>query len=90
MEANTALASGNFQNGGNIMPNLDFQEQLALQWMYNTIGTETGDIRRPMWTYRRPEIVECSLEKIPNFHRKLLASRGNNNIPNQNYQKQCY
>ena len=31
MEANTALASGNFQNGGNIMPNLDFQEQLALQ-----------------------------------------------------------
>ena len=48
MEANTALASGHFQNGGNIMPNLDFQEQLALQLMYNTIGTETGNIVRPM------------------------------------------
>ena len=30
-EVNTALASGHFQNGGNIMPTLAFWRQLAIQ-----------------------------------------------------------
>ena len=32
-EVNTALASRHFQNGGDIMPNLSFQGQLAMQCM---------------------------------------------------------
>ena len=78
-EVNTALVSGYFQNGGNIMPTLDFWRQLALQFMENTIGTEPGDIGRPMWVCRKPEIVEFKLEKVPNYHGKWLASEKNQN-----------
>ena len=52
-------------NGGNITPNLAFRRHLALQCMYNTIGTDTGNIGRPVRAYRRPQIVEINLEKVP-------------------------
>ena len=57
-EVNTALASGHFQNGGNIMPNLAFLIQLALHCMENTIGTYPDDIGSPMGACRRPQIME--------------------------------
>ena len=56
-EVNTALASGHFQNGGNIMLNLDFWGQLEIHCMENTIGTDTGDVGSPMRDYRIPQIV---------------------------------
>ena len=77
MEVITALASGNFQNGGNIMPTLDFWRHLAIQCMENTIGTEPGDIGRPMWAFRRPQTVKYNMEKVANYHRKWLASEKN-------------
>ena len=40
MEVNTELLSGDFQNGGNIMPTLAFLRQLAIQCMENTIGID--------------------------------------------------
>ena len=64
MEANTALASVHLENGGNIMPTLDFRRQLTLQCMENTIGKEPGDIGRPIWACIRPQIVQCNLEKV--------------------------
>ena len=79
-EVNTTLASGHFQNGGDIMPNLDLGGHLAIQCMINNFGTEPGDIGRPMWYYRRPQIVEYNLEKVPNYHRKWLASEKNQNV----------
>ena len=45
---NTALASGHFQNGDNIMPTLDFWRQLAMQCMENTIVTDPSDTGRPI------------------------------------------
>ena len=57
-EVNAALSSGNFQNGGNIMPTLDFWRYLAIKCMKNTIGTEPGDIGRPIRACKRPQIVE--------------------------------
>ena len=56
-EVNTALASGHFQNGDNIMPTLDFWRQLVTQYMKNTIVTETDGIGRTIWYCRRPQIV---------------------------------
>ena len=38
------------------MPNLAFGRQLAIQCMKNTIGIEPGNIDRPMWECRRPQI----------------------------------
>ena len=71
---NTALASGHFQNGGNIMPTLDFWRHLAIQCMENTIGTEPGDIGMPMWDCRMPQIAGYKLEKVPNYRGKWLPS----------------
>ena len=73
-EANTALASGYFQDGGDIMTSLSFQRQLAIQCMENTTGTETGDIGRPMWACRIPQIVGCNQEKVPRYCGKWLPS----------------
>ena len=56
-EVNTALASGHFQNGGDIMPTLAFQSHLAMQCMGNTIGKGPGGIGRILWACRRPKIV---------------------------------
>ena len=67
MKANTALASSHTQNDGNIMPTLDFWRQLVIQCMENTIGTEPGDIGRLVPTFRRPQIVQYNLEKVPTY-----------------------
>ena len=79
-EVNIALASRNFQNGGNIMPDLSFQRQLAINYTENTIVINPGDIGRPMRSYKRPQIVECKLEKVPNYRKKWLPSAKNQNI----------
>ena len=73
-EVNTALASGHFQNGGDIMPTLDFWRQLVIKCMEDTIGTDPGDIGRPMWACIRPKIVEFHMEKVPNYRGKCLPS----------------
>ena len=67
------------------MPTLDFWRQVALQCMGNTIGTYPGDVGRPMRSYRRPQILEYNLDKVPNYRGKWLASGGGK----QKYQKQC-
>ena len=53
-EVNIALASGHFQNGGNIMPTLALWRQFAPLCMENNIGAWTGDILRPVQAIRRP------------------------------------
>ena len=54
-EVSTALASGNFQNCGDIMPTLDFWRQVAIQCMENAILIEPGNIGSPMKACRRPQ-----------------------------------
>ena len=76
-EVNTALASGHFQNGGNIMLTLDFWRQLVLQCMENTIGTDPGSVGRPIRACRRAQIVEYKPDNIPNYRGKWLASEKN-------------
>ena len=71
-EMNTVLASGHFQHGGNIMPTLNFQRQLAIHCMENITGTEPGDIGRHMWACRRQQTVEYHLEKEPNYRGKWI------------------
>ena len=84
-EVNTALASGHFQNGVDIMPTLAFRRQLAIQCMENAIGTEPGDIGRPVRACRRPQIVECKLEKVPNYSGKWwLPNEKNSKYPSRN------
>ena len=84
-EVNIALASRNFQNGGNIMPDLSFQRQLAINYMENTIVINPGDIGRPMRSYKRPQIVECKLEKVPNYSGKWwLPNEKNSKYPSRN------
>ena len=56
-EANTALASGHYQNGGDIMPTLDFWIHVVIQCMENTIETDPGDIGMPMRACVWPQIV---------------------------------
>ena len=73
-ELNTALASGNFQNGGNIMPTLYFWRQLDLKCMKNTIGTDPDDIDGPMRACKSLQIVKYKLENVPNYRGKWLAS----------------
>ena len=48
-----------------------------MQCMETNIETEPGDIDRPMWSCRRPHVVEFKLEKVPNYIRKWLASEKN-------------
>ena len=69
-EVNTALASGHFQNGGNIMTTLDFWSQLVIQYMINTNGTDPSYIGRPIFYYKRPHIVVCQIKKVSNYRRK--------------------
>ena len=68
-EVNTALEFGHSQNDGNIMPTLDFWRQLVIQCMENTIRTEPSDIDRPIPAFRRPQIVQYNLEKVPTYRR---------------------
>ena len=58
MDANTELGYGHLKIGGDVIPNLSFWSQLAIQCMENIIVTYPGDIGRTMWYYRRPQIVE--------------------------------
>ena len=83
-EANTALAFGKFQNSGNIMPNLDVRGKLAIQFMENTIVTETGDIGSPIRDCRRSQIVEFKLDKVLNYHRKWIASEKKSKYTSRN------
>ena len=69
---NRELASGHFQNGGDIMPTLDFGRQLEIQCMESTIETHPGDIGSTIWACRRPKIAEYNLEKVPNYFGKWL------------------
>ena len=59
------------------MPTLYFRGKLALQSMENNIGTEPGGIGRPMRPFRRPQIVEYNMEKVPNYYGKWIASEKN-------------
>ena len=43
------------------------------------IGTEPGDVGRPMWAFIRNQIVQYKLEKVPNYRGKWLASEKNRN-----------
>ena len=45
-EVNTAITAGHFQNGGDIMLTLDFQRQLVIQCMKNTVLIDPGYIDR--------------------------------------------
>ena len=47
--------------------------------MENTIGTQLGEIDGPMQACRRPQLVECKLEKVPKYNRKWLALEGKKN-----------
>ena len=69
-EVSTALVSGHFPNGGDVMPIFAFWGQLAMQCTENTIGTDTGDIGTPVGGCRRPQILEIQLEKVPNYRGK--------------------
>ena len=57
MEVNTALKYRHFQNDSDVIPTLDFLRQLAIYFMKNNIGTDPGDIGRPIRACRRPQIV---------------------------------
>ena len=74
MKVNIALESGHFQNDGDIMPDLYFWRQLVIQCIENTIVTEPCDIGRPICAYRRPQMMEFHLAKVPNYHGKWLPS----------------
>ena len=65
-EENTVLASGQSQNGGNIMPTLTFQRQLVIKCMDITIGTYPGDIGSHIWACKMPQIVQDNLQKVLN------------------------
>ena len=69
-EVNTALAPGRFQNGGDIMPTLDFWMQLLIQLMETIIKTETADSVSPMWACIRPQIVESYVKKVTDYRGK--------------------
>ena len=85
-EENTALASWNFQNCGDVKQTLSFWRQLEITCMGNTIVTDPGGIVRPMWACKRPQIGECRLDKAPNYRRKWLPSEIKSK---QTCQKQC-
>ena len=57
MEVNTELVSRHFQNDGDIIPTLDIWRKLVIQCIKITIGTEPGNIGRPMQACRRPQLV---------------------------------
>ena len=76
-EVNIALASRNFQNGGDINPNMDFWRQLEIILMENTIETEPCNIGRPMKSCTGPQIVESQMEKVPKYPRKCLPGAKN-------------
>ena len=86
-EVNTALASGHFQNGVDIMPTLAFRRQLEIHCMKNNIVTEPDDIVRPIRAFRGPQIVECKLKKVSNSCGKWLAREKNKGYKHK-YQKQ--
>ena len=54
-----------------------------MQCMETNIETEPGDIDRPMWSCRRPHVVEFKLEKVPNYIRKWIASEKKSKIPSR-------
>ena len=60
-----------------------------MQCMETNIETEPGDIDRPMWSCRRPHVVEFKLEKVPNYIRKWLASEKIKNPKQKNQNQSC-
>ena len=89
MVVNIALACGHFPNGGDIIPTLAFQRQLAMQCMENNFLTDPNDIGTPMRACRRPQIVELNVEKVPNYLGKWQPSE-KIKISEQKYQKQHF
>ena len=87
-EKSTALATGHFQNGGDIMPTLDFWRQLEIWCIENNIGTYHGDVGKPMWVCRRSQIAEHKLEKVKTYHGKWLPSANKFRISKQKYYNQ--
>ena len=71
---NTSLSTRHFQNGGDVNTTLYFWKHLSIQLMENTIVTETDSIGRNLWAFKRPQIVELQLEKVPNYCKKWLPS----------------
>ena len=71
-EAKIVKASGHLQNGGDIMPTLAFWRQLETQCMENNTGPQPGGIVRPMMSFRRPQIIEYHMEKVPNYQGKWI------------------
>ena len=55
--------------------------------MENTFGTDPGDIGRPIQAFRKTQIVEFRLEKVPNYCIKCVTS-GKIKISDQKYQRQ--
>ena len=51
-----------------------------IQCEENTIRMEPGDIGRPMRSWRRSQIVQCKMEKVPNYCVKWIVSKKNQNI----------
>ena len=66
------------KNGGNIVPTLVFWRNLVIQCEENTIRMEPGDIGRPMRSWRRSQIVQCKMEKVPNYRKKMANDWGKN------------
>ena len=52
--------------------------------MENTIVTDPGDIVRPVWACRRPQIMELNMYNVPNYHRKWLTSAKKSKYPSIN------
>ena len=49
-----------FPNSGDVNPNLAYWNHLAIKCI-KTIGTDPGDVVRPMQACRRPQTAECQL-----------------------------
>ena len=86
-EANTALASGHFQNDGVVQPSLDFRRALAIECLENTIGVELGGNGRPKRTTKLTIYVPCEKITVEHHGRMWDPSQKREKVK-QKYQKQ--
>jgi hypothetical protein len=87
-EGNTALASGHLQNGGVLLPTLEFRRALAKECLENTIGMEEGDTGRPRRNTTMSTRVECEQITVKHYCGMWDSSSKKWKKTRQKYQKQ--
>ena len=86
-EVNAALVHGHMQNGGKIIPQLEFRRALAKEMLTNNVGRDPESPSRPMRSSRYPRKAECELVTIAHFSGAYDHAKKKFKKTKQKYQK---